>query len=729
MPRTDRPQEAGNRTWVLATCIFLVAITWSIFGQTLGHEFINYDDDTYVYNNPAVTGGVTLHGLIWAFTHTHSGNWHPLTTISHMLDCQLYGLQAWGHHLTNLLLHTVAVVLLFLVLRQMTENLWRSAFVASVFAVHPLHVESVVWIAERKDVLSGMFFMLTLGAYVNYARQPSVARYATMSILFACGLMSKPMLVTVPFVLLLLDYWPLQRFGSRRSSRRLILEKIPLLMLSAVSCVATVFVQRVGIAPIGGLPLAARINNAFVTFIAYIWQMIWPARLAVFYPHPENKLPLWQVALAVALLMLITAAAIALRHRRPYLITGWLWYLGMLAPVIGVIQVGFQARADRYTYLPQIGLYLIATWGIADVFSASHHRRRILGAMTAAVIVALAWCAAKQASYWRNSESLWTHTLAVTSPNPIAHNNLGSYLLEHDRVEEAISHFQMSVNIRPSYAEGENNLGVTLTKQGRTDEAIAHLRKVLELNPGDGKAYYNLGNAFLQKGELDEAIADYQRGLAIEPHYADAHYNFGIALGKKGDADAAIAQFEQAVQDKPDYAQAYYTLGNSLFEKGRFDEAIAQYRQALKIHHDYPEVQNNVGLALFKKGEVAEAIGYWEKTLESRPDFLDALNNLAWVLATFPDPSFRNGSKAVALAERAQHLSGERNLGVLRTLAAAYAEGGRFTEALDVAERGAQAAIAQGNTGLGEIFQADTALYRANQPLRTAGRQGNHSSP
>jgi protein O-mannosyl-transferase len=729
MPRTHRLQTAGNRRWVPGICIFLIAITWAIFGQTLGHEFINYDDDTYVYKNPAITGGITLHGLIWAFTHSHSGNWHPLTTISHMLDCQLYGLQAWGHHLTNLLLHSVAVVLLFLVLRQMTASTWKSTFVATLFAIHPLHVESVAWIAERKDMLSGMFFMLTLGAYVNYARQPLVTRYAMMSILFACGLMSKPMLVTLPFVLLLLDYWPLHRFGSRGSSRRLVLEKIPLLMLSAISCVATVLVQRSGLAPVSGLPLVARVNNAFVTYILYIWQMIWPARLAVFYPHPENELALWQVILAIGLLILITAIAIVLRRKHSYLMTGWLWYLGMLAPVIGVIQVGFQARADRYTYLPHIGLYLMATWGVADLFPPWQYRSRILGAIASATIVALSWCSAKQASYWRNSESLWTHTLAVTSPNPIAHNNLGNYLLEHDRLEEAIDHFQMSVNIRPSYAEGENNLGVALTKQGRTDEAIAHLKKVLELNPDDDKAYYNLGNVFLQKGELDEAIAAYQKGLATQPNYAEAHYNLGIALAKKGEPNPAIAQFEQAVQAKPDYAQAYYMLGNSFFEKGQFDGAVAQYRQALKIQSDYPEVQNNIALALLKKGEVAEAIGHWEKLLVSRPDFLDALNNLAWVLATSPESSVRNGSKAVALAEQAQHLSGEGNPGILRTLAAAYAENGRFTDAIDIAQRGADSARAQGDAGLAEIFQADTAFYRVNQPLRTAGRPGDHPRP
>src|SRR5919106_4473973 len=352
------------KSWVadLLVCLGLVAVTWAVFGQTLTHDFINFDDHIYVYENPVVVRGLSTEGIIAAFTHTHARNWHPLTTISHMLDSQLYGLNASGHHLTNVILHTISVLLLFLVLKQMTGSFWQSAFVAALFAIHPLHVESVAWIAERKDVLSAMFFMLALAAYARYARAPSALRYLLVAMLFAFGLMSKPMLVTLPFVLLLLDYWPLARIGGQKpeiGSRlpRLITEKIPLFALSAFSCIATLFVQRQGPSTIDQLPFLWRLNNTFVSCVTYVWQMLWPARLAVFYPHPNDRLPLVEVTMAIAFGVGISLFVIYLRRTKSYLVTGWFWYLGMLVPVIGLIQVGEQAHADRYTSLPQIGLY------------------------------------------------------------------------------------------------------------------------------------------------------------------------------------------------------------------------------------------------------------------------------------------------------------------------------------------------------------------------------------
>jgi len=354
-------QRANSGVTSLLVCLGLVAVTWAVFGQTLAHDFVNFDDHIYVYENPLVVKGLSTEGIVGAFTHTHALNWHPLTTLSHMLDCQLYGLNAGGHHLTNVILHTISVLLLFLVLSQMTGGLWRSAFVAALFAIHPLHVESVAWVAERKDVLSGVFFMLTLAAYSHYARAPSRSRYLLVALLFACGLMSKPMLVTLPFVLLLLDYWPLDKFKDENSEvgsrlRRLVMEKIPFLALSTCSCLVTLFTQRQGPHAIDQLPFLWRLNNAFVSYLTYIWQMLWPVRLAVFYPHPNNRLPLVEVTVAIAFLIGVSLLVIRLRQSKPYLVTGWFWYLGMLVPVIGLIQVGEQAHADRYTYLPQIGL-------------------------------------------------------------------------------------------------------------------------------------------------------------------------------------------------------------------------------------------------------------------------------------------------------------------------------------------------------------------------------------
>ena len=686
MRRSSRSSTAIVSRWlILGVCVFLIAITWLVFGQTLSHEFVNFDDHVYVYENPVITGGLTLPGIIWAFTHSHARNWHPLTTISHMLDCQLFGLNAGGHHFTNVFLHTIAVVLLFLVLRQMTGgpsrtgSVWPSAFVAALFAIHPLHVESVAWISERKDVLSGVFFILTLGAYARYARRPSVARYIMMSILFACGLMSKPMLVTLPFVLLLLDYWPLGRgrgmeiSGERSEVRRersvvsgrwsvvrgLVVEKIPLLALSAASCLATLLGQRQAAGSIDQLPFAWRVNNAIVTCVAYIWQMLWPVKLAVFYPHPDNRLLLWQIFLALALLIAITVAVIASRQKRPYLMTGWLWYLGMLVPVIGLVQVGEQARADRYTYLPQVGLYLALTWTIVDLSASWRRRREILGVAAAVVITALTWRAWIQASYWKNSETLWTHTLAVTSDNDVAHNNLGFIFLRRGELDEAISHFQTALNIRADNPQTHYNLG----------SALVH---------------NNLGNALVRKKLVDEAITHYEKAVELRPDYADGHYNLGSALLQEGRIDEAIAHWQKTVSLQPNDAEAHTTLGD----------------------------------ALLRKGEIGQAIAHYEKALEIAPHSLLTLNNLAWALSTCPDASLRNGARAIELAQKADQLAGGQNPIFIRTLAAAYAENGRFNDAIETAQRALQLALAQDNFALASKLEKDLDLYRKFSPKR-----------
>ena len=629
----SRPAGLNDRWTVLTVCIFLAAMTWLVFGQTLRHEFVSFDDNLYVCENPAVTHGLNLKGVGWAFTHIVVANWHPLTMMTHMLDCRLYGLNAGGHHLTNVLLHTASVILLFLVLRRMTGALWRSALVAAVFAIHPLRVESVAWVAERKDVLSGLFFMLTLWAYVRYvgkskAHSPkSKVFYGLVLLFFVLGLMSKPMVVTLPFVLLLLDYWPLNRFtpppvpavtGKGDSLKnhflpwRLILEKIPLLALSGAACVATMMIQKDIIAPV---PLALRIGNAAVSYVVYLRQMFCPAGLAVLYPYPQNSLPGWKIALAVVLLAAISAGVFLRRQRQPYLLMGWLWYLGMLIPVIGLVQVGGQAHADRYTYLPQIGLYLALIWAAGSLGAGWRHRRVVLGGLSTVILVALIFCARTQTSYWRNSESLWTHTLACTSDNDIAHYNLGD----------------------------------ALVKMGRRDEAIAQYQKTLQITPNYAEAHNNLGSVLLQKGRVDEAIAHYQTALRITPENATAHNN----------------------------------LGNALRQKGRVDEAIAQCQVALQIN----------------------------------PDYAEAHNNLAWVLATAPQVSLRNGDEAVKLAERANQLTGGKTPIILHTLAAAYAEAGRFGDAIRSVQKAIELAQAAGQKDLAERFTGELKLYEAGLPF------------
>src|SRR6266550_6492324 len=618
----------------IVICLFLAALTWLVFGQTLRHDFINYDDPRYVYENTKITSGVSLSGIAWAFTHIHSMNWHPLTTISHMLDCQVYGLKPGGHHFTNVLLHIVAAILLFLALQEMTGTFWNSAFVAAVFAIHPLRVESVAWIAERKDVLSGVFFMLTLLAYVHYVRAPSIGRYLFVAVVFAFGLMSKPMLVTLPLLLLLLDYWPLSRIRDlssdiRRRLLTLVLEKIPLIALSAVSSVVTFLAQRGAVGWTEQLPVLARINNAAVTYVAYIWQMLWPVKLAVFYPHPENRLPLSDIVLSLLLLLGVTAAAIALRKQRPYFITGWLWYLGMLVPVIGLVQVGWQGRADRYTYLPQIGLYIAATWGVADLTALYRHQRTIGSAAAILVIGALSVWAGVQTSYWRDSETLFRHALAVTRNNDVA----------------------------------ENNLGIVFLRQGKVDEAISLLQAAVDLRPDNSPAHENLAKALLQKGQVADALIHYRKLLELQP--------------------------------------------------------------------DNIEVHNIVGTVLIQQGRIREGVEEWQKVLVIQPDNGNAMSNLAWVFATSPDDSLRDGAQAVQLAEQAARISGGRIPIIFRTLAAAYAESNRFSEAIQTAQRGIELANSQGNSGLATELQGNIALYQAGRPLRdpslTTGSLSPHS--
>ena len=622
-----------NRFWLtMGICIALGGLTWLVFGQTLWHDFINYDDPRYVYENTRITGGLSISGIAWAFTHIHSMNWHPVTTISHMLDCQLYGLNAGWHHFTNVLLHTLAAILLFLTLQQMTGAVWRSAFVAAVFAIHPLRVESVAWIAERKDVLSGVCFMLTLLAYVYYTRAPSLGRYLGVALVFVLGLMSKPMLVTLPLVLLVLDYWPLCRIGrqaldGRRQLLVPVLEKIPLIALSAASSVVTFLVQKSAVGWTEDLPILERINNAVVSYVLYIWQMLWPVNLAVFYPHPENRVPLWEIVSCLLLLICITAVAIALRKQRPYFVTGWLWYLGMLVPVIGLVQVGWQGRADRYTYLPQVGLYIVATWGVADLTALYRHQRSLLSTAAVLVIGALSVCAWVQTSYWRDSETLFRHALAVTLNNDVA----------------------------------ENNLGIVFLGQGKVDEAISLLQAAIGLRPDNSPAHENLAKALLQKGQVADALIHYRKLLELQP--------------------------------------------------------------------DNMEIHNIVGTVLTQQGRVGEGVEEWEKVLSVEPDNGNAMSNLAWVFATSPDQSLRDGPKAVELAEQALRISRGTIAILFRTLAAAYAENGRFSEAIQTAQQGIELANSQGNSGLATELRGNIALYQERQPLRDPSLTNASSSP
>lgn len=556
-----------------AICFALVAITFAVFGQTLRHDFVNFDDPVYVSENPRIHTGLNAQSVGWAFTHSHSHNWHPLTTMSHMLDWQLFGAKAGFHHLVNVLLHSANAVLLFLLLQQLTNSIWRSALVAALFAIHPLHVESVAWISERKDVLSGLFFFLTLFAYAGYARKPSASRYLAMSILFGCGLLAKPMLVTLPVILLLLDYWPLRRTEERgQRPGRLIIEKIPLLVLSLGSVIATLIAQRGGIVQIAHLPLSWRAANALSVYLIYIWQMIWPANLATIYPHP-GRLPIWATASAGVVLVLITLAVLVFRKRKPYLVTGWFWYLIMLVPVIGLVQVGSQAHADRYTYLPQIGLYIAIAWAVVDLARSFRFPREILAVAAPVVIALFAWRAWIQTSYWHDAERLWNRTFAVTGQNDIAHFNYGEFLLKTNRLDEAISQFEIVLASHPSDPGAHFEIGSAFMGKGELDLAAAHFERTLKIEPKNSEAETNLANALLNTGKINDAVEHYRNILRRDPSNALAHYNLAVGLHRLGQLPEAIVHYKEALRIQPDYPDAEQFLSDALLQNGRSDEA------------------------------------------------------------------------------------------------------------------------------------------------------------
>lgn len=630
-------------------CILLAGIVWIAFGQTLHHEFVNYDDGSYVYANPKIMNGLTPGNVVWAFTHVHAANWHPLTTISHMLDCQFYGLQPWGHHFSNSLLHAAAVILLFLALWQLTNNLWASAFAATLFAIHPLRAESVAWVAERKDVLSGVFFMLTLLAYARYARSDrfSPGRYAIVLVLFALGLMCKPTLVTVPFVLLLLDYWPLGRVSgppARRSLgaggwsavRAVIVEKIPFFVLSAASCVATVLAQKEALAPAREVPFQERIANAVVAYAEYVVKMVYPANLAVLYPYPKGGPSIAEVVLALLLLLIVSVVLFRWRKTYPFALTGWLWFLGMLVPMLGIVQVGSQPMADRYTYLPQIGLYILVTWGALELFKNWQHKREVLTAAAVLIVGALITRSYFQTAYWRDSETLWRHTVDVTHDNYIAQNNLAGALLEKGDLNGAIAHYKEAFEIQPDVAQIQSNLGNALVRAGEVEEAIAHLQKALQIDPGYAEAYNFFGNALMKKGQAAEAVRYYEKAVELDTSYADAHNNLAVAFLRNGEFEQAIAHYKQAVAIKPGSAEMQFNLGNALARKGDWAGAIACYEAALSTEHDpvkAAKVRNNLGGALERIGKSDEAFEQFTKAVQSNESYPEAHCNLARMLA------------------------------------------------------------------------------------------------
>jgi len=643
--KAARKTAAGRKARAAFDWIYpvLFLATFVVYGQVRRFDFVDFDDQDYITGNPHVRNGVTPEGIRWAFTSGESANWFPATRLSHMLDCQLFGLRSGRHHLVNVLFHAVAALLLFAFLRRATGARWPGAFVAFLFALHPLHVESVAWVAERKDVLSALFWFLALWAYVRYAERPGWSRYALVLAAFGCGLMAKPMIVTLPFVLLLVDVWPLRRSTGVAPVPwgKLVAEKAPFFVLSAASAIATYLVQQGSGAmrELSAIPFGLRLENAVVSLAVYLAKTFWPAGLAVFYPYPR-ALAAWEVTLSALIIAAIVALVLRSFRAYPWLAAGWFWYLGTLVPVIGLVQVGAQARADRYMYVPMVGLSIMLAWGGAEVVRRFPRSKTPVAVLAGVVCVSSAMLTWLQVRYWENSESLFRHAVEVTEGNYLAHHNLAEALAKtRDGLPQAVSHYEAALGIRPDYLDAHLHLALALTKlPGRLPEAISQFEAALRIAPDSAVTHNDLGNALSKLPDrVPEAIAEYRAALRINPGYAEAHNNLGSALsGMPGRLPEAMSEYEAALRIAPDYAEAHNNLGIALSEAGRLPEAIPHLEAALRAAPDSAEAHSNLGIAYSQAGRLPEAIAQYETALTIAPDYAEAHRNLGIVLADVP---------------------------------------------------------------------------------------------
>ena len=793
----------------IAVCLTLALVTFIVFSPIIHNEFISFDDDEYIYENNHITSGLTLSNVAWAFTNVHANNYHPLTTLSHILDCELFGLNAGAHHLINLIFHIANTILVFLVLSRSTKKFWASAFVAALFALHPLHVESVAWASERKDVLSTFSLMLTLLAYMRYVEKPAAGPYLLALLAFALGLLSKSMLVTLPFILLLLDYWPLNRLNSQFTIRNLLLEKIPFIILSAVFSIVTFMVQwKIGLAKsFSSYPLTWRIENALVSCVVYIEKMFWPTNLAIFYPHTEGHLPLWQIIAAVLALIGITTLAFWQFRRRPYIAAGWFWFLVTLIPVIGIIQVGLHSRADRYTYIPYTGLFIIVTWGICELFAGLRYRKVLFSSAAIVLLLALGVETNFQAKLWQDNITLYKRATEVTRDNWWAHQHLGYALVEKGRIDESIEQFKEALRIDPEnagiqnelakaylekgetdeaikmyqkflpplpedlndidginpelgerrdirviinlYTEANNNLGRALLRRGDIEEAARHFTGVLRLKPNSVTANRNLGDIYLEKGQIDEAVRHYTAVLQVRPDSAieyknlgdallqngklqeavgiyrmlagflqndsDVYNSLGVALAQSGKVDEAIACFTRVVSINPDYAEGYNNLGNAMNLQGKPDEAMKCYARAVTLDPNFSQAHYELARILIAKGRSGEAIAHLEKVTELNPAWVEPLCQLASILVENKNEPFYNPRMAMLLAEQACELTDYKRPEILDILAGAYAAEGKFSQAIETAQKAIDLAQSYGRDDLKNEIQQHLQLYQAGQ--------------
>lgn len=754
------------------TALLLALMTLFTFWPILRFDFVNYDDLAYVTENPMVQKGVSLESVRWAFTTTHASNWHPLTWISHALDWQLFGARAGGHHATSLLFHVGSVWLLFFIFRRTTGAHWRSAVLAGLFAVHPLRVESVAWVAERKDVLGTFFFLATIWAYIRCsqpgsresgARTTAAARpawrvapvfYFLSLALFALGLMSKPMVVTLPYVLLLLDYWPLRRWGTGlKAGGALLAEKLPFLLLAGLVSVVTFLVQKNhgSVVALKELSYYTRFANTIVSYVRYLGKMIWPAELTPLYTY-EFAWPWWQVLLAALLLLACSGWALRSARFRPYALVGWFWYLGTLVPVIGLVQVGSQSIADRYTYIPLIGIFLILTWGVSEILVASISSKPVRALVPVAVLGLCIGRTRDQLPHWRNAEALFRHAIALNPKNAVAHNNLGCCLIPQGRIDEAKVCFETAIKLQLSCGDPYINLGWILAQRGKTqeafnnyqialaintndvsahvrmgtllvgvgsiDEGIWHLQEAVRLNPIHVDAVNDLGIAYTRKNEWDKALIYFQSAVWLRPNYPEALNNVGNVLTARQQWKEAVNYFGEALRLKPGYINARYNLADALDKMGKREEAVRELTTLLELKPDDAGAYNRMGEILSRQGRARDALTSYEAALRLDPEFAEATRNKAWILATSSEPELRKGDEALRLARRALELTSPESVQGLDTLAAAYAETGQFNLAVENAEKALILAGSSKQPELAGHIESRLGLYRAAKPYR-----------
>jgi tetratricopeptide (TPR) repeat protein len=718
--------------------ILLVVVTLAIYWPATRFEFTNFDDPAYVTDNAMVQRGLTWPSIKWALTSSHSSLWLPLTRLVHLATWQVFGENSGGHHLVNIIIHALNALLAFLVVERMTGATARSALVAALFAWHPLRVESVAWVAELKDVMAVFFGLLTVWCYLRLVRSGKTIDRLLLIASYALGLMCKPMLVTLPFALFLLDIWPLGRLRfpawfpgkpgqapagdsatgvglpPNLSWRRAIMEKMPLIVMAIALCGVTLFTTTKAVAP---LPLTYRIANAFLSYARYVGKMFYPTDLAVLYPHP-GKWPSWQIALAILFCGLVTAGAVSIGRKRPYVFSGWFWFVGILVPVIGLVQAGPQAMADRFTYLPSLGLTMLVVWAVAGLAPHLPFGKPGAAALGGIATVACLVITHIQLGYWKNSIMLFEHTLAVTTNNDIAHYNLGEALSSRNYLKESIPHYEEAIRLNPKSDDAWNNLGVVYARLGQRDKAAEYYRKTMEINPNYVAAHFNYGLIHYFQQRMNEALAQFNETLRLAPDHHQARTWIGRIFAEQGRPDEARQNFLQALELNPRSADAHYELGVLRMNEGETAAAIQHFQKVIQLKPDYVAVYGKLGLALASSHQPAEAIAQYRRALSFEPDAIEPLNNLAWLLATDPHPAVRNGGEAVELASRACLVTSNQIPYLIGTLAAAYAEAARFEDAIRTAGLAVEVATRQGQTNIAEKNRELQQLYEQRKPFR-----------